>query len=98
MPRHPHVASSLQPRPLRRPRPLARTLRHLTRRQRVAAAVLTVVALGFVTLDLGGSGLRGAHTGMRGVLGSLYRGTDDVLGPARHWLQGVPAAGPQQAR
>jgi rod shape-determining protein MreC len=30
---------------------------------------------------------------VRGALGSLYRGTDAVVGPARRWAEGVPAAG-----
>jgi rod shape-determining protein MreC len=68
-------------------------VRRLTRRQRIAALVLAAVALCFITLDLGGGALRDAHTGVRGALGSLYRGTDAVLGPARRWLQGVPTAG-----
>src|SRR2546423_302179 len=72
--------------------------RRLTKRQRVAATVLGIVALAFLTLDLGGSSLRGAHTGMRGVLGALYRGTDGVLGPVRRWFEGVPSAGTNEAR
>lgn len=55
--------------------------------------VLAAVALCFITLDLGGSGLRDAHDGARGTLGALYRGTDAVLGPVRRWVQGVPSAG-----
>ena len=66
--------------------------RGLTRRQRLAAAVLVAVALVFLTIDLTGSGLRGAHGGVRGALGALYRGTDGVLGPLRRFVQGVPQA------
>lgn len=55
--------------------------------------VLAVVALCFLTLDLGGGALRDAHTGVRGTLGSLYRGTDAVIGPVRRWVEGVPSAG-----
>jgi rod shape-determining protein MreC len=73
-------------------------MRRLTRRQRVSAIVLSVIALGFITLDLGGGALREAHTGVRGALGSLYRGTDAVLGPLRRWVQGLPSAGTNQAR
>jgi rod shape-determining protein MreC len=73
-------------------------MRRLTRRQRVAAIVLATLALGFLTLDLGGSGLRSAHSGVRGALGSLYRGTDAVLGPARQFIQGVPSAGTNHSR
>jgi rod shape-determining protein MreC len=68
-------------------------VRRLTRRQRISAIVLTVAALCFITLDLGGGALRDAHTGVRGALGSLYRGTDAVLGPVRRWAEGVPSAG-----
>jgi rod shape-determining protein MreC len=68
-------------------------MRRLTRRQRTAAIVLAVVALCFITLDLGGGALGNAHNGVRGTLGALYRGTDSVLGPARRWAQGVPTAG-----
>jgi rod shape-determining protein MreC len=73
-------------------------MRRLTRRQRVAAIVLAVVALCFITLDLGGGALRDTHTGVRGALGSLYRGTDAVLGPARRWIQGIPSAGTNKSR
>lgn len=73
-------------------------MRRLTRRQRTAAIVLAVLALCFITLDLGGGGLRGAHSGVRGTLGALYRGTDTVLGPVRRWLEGLPTAGSNQAR
>ncbi|MGH8963648.1 MAG: rod shape-determining protein MreC [Jatrophihabitantaceae bacterium] len=68
-------------------------MRRLTRRQRTAAIVLAALALCFITLDLGGGGLRSAHTGVRGALGSLYRGTDAMLGPVRRFVQGVPSAG-----
>ena len=73
-------------------------MRQLTRRQRISAIVLGIVALCFITLDLGGGGLRDAHSGVRGTLGSLYRGTDVVLGPARRWVEGLPSAGTNQAR
>lgn len=68
-------------------------MRRLTRRQRTAAIVLAVVALLLATLDLGGSGLRSAHGGVRGVLGALYRGTDAVIGPVRSFVEGIPSAG-----
>lgn len=67
-------------------------MRHLTRRQRIAAATLGAVALLFITLDLGGGSLRGAHGGVRGAVGSLYRATDSVLGPVRLFVKGVPSA------
>jgi rod shape-determining protein MreC len=70
----------------------------LTRRQRIAAIVLAVLAACFVTLDLGGSSLGSAHGGVRGALGSLYRGTDAVLGPVRRFVQGVPHAGSNESR
>jgi rod shape-determining protein MreC len=66
--------------------------RRLTRHQRLAAAVLVAVAVVFLTIDLTGSGLSGAHGGVRGALGALYRGTDGVLGPVRRFVQGVPHA------
>ncbi len=72
-------------------------MRQLTRRQRTAAIVLAVLALGFLTLDLGGGSLRGAHSGVGGAFGSLYRGTDSVLGPVRRWIEGVPSAGTNQS-
>jgi rod shape-determining protein MreC len=68
-------------------------MRRLSRRQRISAIVLAAVALCFITLDLGGGALRDAHSGVRGTLGALYRGTDSVLGPARRWLEGLPSAG-----
>ncbi len=73
-------------------------MRRLTPRQRTSAIVLTVVALCFITLDLGGGSLREAHSGVRGTLGSLYRGTDAVLGPVRQWFEGAPSAGTNQSR
>ncbi|MCU1658453.1 MAG: rod shape-determining protein MreC, partial [Pseudonocardiales bacterium] len=73
-------------------------MRRLTQRQRTAAIVLAVLALCFITLDLGGSGLRSAHSGVRGALGALYRGTDSALGPARRFVQGVPSAATNEAR
>ena len=66
--------------------------RRLTTQQRIAAVVLVAVAGVFLTIDLTGSGLRGAHGGARGALGALYRGTDRVLEPVRHFVQGVPDA------
>lgn len=72
-------------------------MRKLTRRQRVSAIVLAVLALSFITLDLGGGSLRDAHAGVRGTLGSLYRGTDAVIGPVRRWVEGVPSAGTHES-
>lgn len=72
-------------------------MRKLTRRQRVSAIVLAVLALSFITLDLGGGSLRDAHSGVRGTLGSLYRGTDAVIGPVRRWVEGVPSAGTHES-
>ncbi|MDT4919123.1 MAG: rod shape-determining protein MreC [Pseudonocardiales bacterium] len=72
-------------------------MRRLTRRQRISAIALAAVALCFITLDLGGGALRDAHSGVRGTLGALYRGTDSVLGPARRWFEGVPSAGTNQS-
>lgn len=73
-------------------------MRQLTRRQRTAALVLAALCLCFITLDLGGGSLAEAHSGVRGVLGGLYRGTDSVLGPARRFLQGLPTAGTNEAK
>lgn len=73
-------------------------MRRLTSRQRIAAIVLTVLAFGFITLDLGGSSLESAHSGVRGTLGALYRGTDAVLGPAKRFVQGIPSAGTNKDR
>jgi rod shape-determining protein MreC len=66
------------------------SVRGLDRRQRIAAIALAVVAVLFVTLDVSAGSLREAHSGARGLLGSLYRGTDTVLGPARRFVQGIP--------
>jgi rod shape-determining protein MreC len=70
----------------------------LTRRQRTAATVLAVVAVAFATLDMSGGSLRGAHSGMLGALGALYRGTDALVGPVRHFVQGIPSAGTNHDR
>ena len=68
-------------------------MRRLTSRQRTAAIVLAVLALCFITLDVGGGSLRASHSGVRGTLGALYRGTDAMLGPVRRFVEGVPTAG-----
>jgi rod shape-determining protein MreC len=73
-------------------------MRRLTRRQQLAAITLAVVALCLITLDVGGSSLASAHSGVRGTLGALYRGTDSLLGPVRRFVQGVPHAGSNEAR
>jgi rod shape-determining protein MreC len=73
-------------------------MRRLTRRQRLAAITLAVLAACFITLDIGGSSLSSAHAGVRGTLGALYRGTDSVLGPLRRFVQGVPHAGTNEQR
>lgn len=65
-------------------------MRRLTRRQQLAAVVLAVLALLFISFDFAGGSLSGARGGATGALGSLYRGTDTVLGPARRFVQGVP--------
>jgi rod shape-determining protein MreC len=68
-------------------------VRRLTSRQRTAAIVLAVLALCFLTLDVGGGSLRASHNGVRGTLGALYRGTDAMLGPVRRFVEGLPTAG-----
>ncbi len=73
-------------------------MRRLTRRQRLAAAILAALALGFIGLDLGGTGLSSAHSGVRGALGSLYRGTDGVLGPLRRFAEAAPHAASDEQR
>jgi rod shape-determining protein MreC len=70
----------------------------LTQRQRVAALTLAILAAGFIALDLGGGSLQSAHGGVRGLLGSLYRGTDAVLGPVRRFVEAVPHAASDQDR
>ncbi|HEY2044727.1 MAG TPA: rod shape-determining protein MreC [Jatrophihabitans sp.] len=72
-------------------------MRTLTRRQRTAAIVLAVIALLFISLDFAGGSLRGARGGVTGALGSLYRGTDGVMGPTRRFIQGVPDVGRNRA-
>ena len=68
-------------------------MRRLSRRQQLSAVILAVVALLFISLDFAGGSLGGARGGATGALGSLYRGTDAVLGPARRFVQGVPNVG-----
>jgi len=68
-------------------------MRRLTRRQQLSAVVLAVIALLFISLDFAGGSLGSARGGATGALGSLYRGTDSVLGPARRFIQGVPEVG-----
>jgi rod shape-determining protein MreC len=64
----------------------------------LAAIVLAALALCFITLDLGGGSLSTAHGGVRGTLGSLYRGTDAMVGPVRRFVQGLPSAGTNEAK
>jgi rod shape-determining protein MreC len=68
-------------------------MRRLTRRQQLSAITLAVLALLFISLDFAGGSLGGARGGTTGALGSLYRGTDSVLGPVRRFLQGIPDVG-----
>lgn len=68
-------------------------MRRLTRRQQLSTAVLAVLALLFIALDFTGGSFGDARGGVSGALGSLYRGTDSVLGPARRFVQGVPDVG-----
>lgn len=68
-------------------------MRRLTRRQQLAAVLLAAIALLFISLDFAGGSLGGARGGTTGALGSLYRGTDSVLGPVRRFVQGVPDVG-----
>lgn len=79
------------------PRSGGRTTSRLNSRQRLAAVVLALVAVCFATLDIAGGDLRNAHSGARGLLGGLYRGTDSVLGPARRFVQGLPNVSSNQA-
>jgi rod shape-determining protein MreC len=73
-------------------------VRRLSLRQRLGACALALIAAGLLTLDLTGGSLQNAHSGARGVMGSLYRGSDSVLGPVRRFIQGVPDAGRSSAR
>jgi rod shape-determining protein MreC len=73
-------------------------MRRLTERQRIAAIVLSILAVLFLVLDVAGGSLRSAHNGVRGALGALYRGTDVVLGPVRSFVAGVPTAGSNKDR
>jgi rod shape-determining protein MreC len=68
-------------------------MRTLTRRQRLAAGTLAALCLLFISLDLTGNAFAGAHDGVSGAFGSLYRGTDFVLGPTRRFIQGIPDVG-----
>jgi rod shape-determining protein MreC len=73
-------------------------MRRLTRRQRLAAAVLTVLALIFISIDFTGGSLGGARGHTTGAMGALYNGTDAVLGPVRRFIQGVPDVGSNRSR
>jgi rod shape-determining protein MreC len=72
---------------LSRSRPGARTL---TQRQRRAAIALAIVATLFITVDVAAAPFRDARGGVTGILGSLARATDSVVGPVRRFVQGVP--------
>lgn len=80
---------------LSRSRPGARTL---TRRQRHAALALAIVAMLFIGVDLAAAPFRDARGGVSGVLGSLSRATDSVVGPARRFVQGVPEVASNRER
>jgi rod shape-determining protein MreC len=71
-------------------------MRRLTRRQRLATLVLAALAGCLLALDLGGGGFASAHSGVRGSLGALYRGTDSLFGPVRRFVAAVPSAGHDQ--
>jgi rod shape-determining protein MreC len=73
-------------------------MRKLTRRQQVGAAALTFCALLFISLDFTAGSLASAHSGARGALGGLYRGTDSVIGPVRRFVQGVPDVAGNRAK
>ena len=73
-------------------------MRTLTRRQQLSATVLAVLALLFISLDFAGGSLGGARGGVTGALGSLYRGTDSVIGPVRRFVQGVPKVADNRRR
>jgi len=73
-------------------------MRKLTRRQQQASAALSLIALLFISLDFAGTSLAGAHRGATGALGSLYRGTDSVIGPVRRFIQGVPDVADNRSR
>ncbi len=68
-------------------------MRRLTRRQQISALILAVLALLFISLDFAGGEFAGARGGTTGALGSLYRGTDSVIGPVRRFIQGIPEVG-----
>ena len=68
-------------------------MRRLTRRQQIGAVVLAAVALLFISLDFAGGSLAEARGGATGALGSLYRGTDALIGPVRRFIQGIPNVG-----
>ena len=80
---------------LSRSRPGARAL---TQRQRRAAIVLALVAALFITVDVAAAPFRDARGGVTGVLGSLARATDSVVGPARRFVQGIPDVGANRER
>lgn len=80
---------------LSRSRPGARTL---TQRQRRAAIALAIVAALFITVDVAAAPFRDARGGVTGVLGSLSRATDSVVGPARRFVQGVPEVASNRQR
>jgi rod shape-determining protein MreC len=63
--------------------------RSLTRRQRRAALVLLIVAVLFIAVDTAAAPFRDARGGASGLLGSLARGTDSIVGPPRRFLQGL---------
>jgi rod shape-determining protein MreC len=73
-------------------------MRRLTRRQQIGAVLLTAVALLFISLDFAGGSLRGARGSTTGALGSLYRGTDAVIGPVRRFIQGIPDVGSNRSQ
>ena len=72
--------------------------RALTHRQRRAALALALVALLFVGIDVAAAPFRDARGGASGVLGSLARGTDSVVGPVRRFVQGLPHVSADRAQ
>lgn len=82
-----------------RARGLAPGARGLTRRQRRAAVILLLVAVLFIGADVAMAPFRDARGGASGLLGSLARGTDSVVGPARRLVQQIgPGAADDRSR
>jgi rod shape-determining protein MreC len=68
-------------------------VRRPTRRQRIALAVLLLLAVAFVTLDYRGTAFDRVRSGAETVFGPMQRGLATIFNPVGRFLGGIPHVG-----